>query len=218
MDSRQLISILAACAPHSTPVKFEEGSEEALKLISYESVASILRQCEKKYESIPGMAGFPGAPSGRLTPAQLQAKKNVTRCNHSRVVVTSVTGDAIAIADGSLKPGVKSFDKPQVDKSQIDASNGNQSAILDFHMAQLGCDGQLSSPIGPLLDDGAPYSGIGVSELQDHPEILSAQTGMDSLMSFQKLIRHRPFWQYGSGSHSSKIAKDLRFCPVDCNI
>ena len=61
---------------------------------------------------------------------------------------------------------------------------------------------------GPLLDDGAPYSGIGAKEFQiAHPFILPAWNGQYD--PIPDSIADRPWWQYGTGSHSSAARRIL---------
>lgn len=58
------------------------------------------------------------------------------------------------------------------------------------------------SDIGPLLDNGAPYIGLGFEEFKILKPILHQNwNGI-----FDKLRNDRsdlPYWQYGSGSHAS---------------
>ena len=66
----------------------------------------------------------------------------------------------------------------------------------------------LSSELGPLLDDGAPYSGIGQVELSllaDHIG-LSPNSKIDAIP--QALGSHT-HWQYGSGEHASSARRIL---------
>ena len=62
--------------------------------------------------------------------------------------------------------------------------------------------------VGPLLDDGAPYSGIGVNELKLLDSNLSTnfRSGLDPIPSE---IKDRPFWKYGTGNHASELRKIL---------
>ena len=55
---------------------------------------------------------------------------------------------------------------------------------------------------GPMVDDGAPYSGLGLTELKELAKyIMPASDG--KLDTIPKGVADRPFWQYGKGAHSS---------------
>lgn len=56
--------------------------------------------------------------------------------------------------------------------------------------------------IGPLVDDGAPYSAIGLTELHIlKDQLLSNFTG--KLDTIPTSLNVRTFWQYGCGNHAS---------------
>lgn len=62
--------------------------------------------------------------------------------------------------------------------------------------------------VGPLLDDGAPYSGMGLADFQVlQPLLLSDWNG--ELLSLPKHLQSRPYWQCGNGEHSSETRKIL---------
>ena len=62
--------------------------------------------------------------------------------------------------------------------------------------------------LGPLLDDGAPYSGMGLEEilLLKHTIMPTFNGNLDPLPA---AVVCRPFWQYGSGKHASSRRKIL---------
>jgi len=208
IDNSQRISILAACAPTTGTFSTDNNSVEALKTVSYESVACIVRQCEKTKEvnppkSIHSHGIFPGR---KMTPAELQARKNTSKCKKCNKFGHWYKDHS---PDGSLKPGVKSYDTPQIGTNPA-GSTGNQKSTpnsngkVSFNMVNLSQKSfELHNPIGPLLDDGAPYSGIGLEEFKLLQSIVypSWNGKFDGLPD---TVKHRPFWQYGVGSHSSK--------------
>lgn len=82
-NNAQRISILAAESPSGIMVKAEDHYEEALKLVSYESMASTICQCEKmKPYSVtnPSQVNAAYQRYGRLSPAELQGKKRNSQC------------------------------------------------------------------------------------------------------------------------------------------
>ena len=103
---------------------------------------------------------------------------------------------------------MRSTDKP-ADNNSND-NNSIKKKTLSFGMVQLknSTSEKLfeSNTIGPLLDDGAPYSGIGLEEfLVMQPLLLPKWNGKldpvpDHLSSYK-------FWQYGSGEHASASRK-----------
>lgn len=98
----------------------------------------------------------------------------------------------------------------------------NSTGTITFHMVHIGkknqqgkeiCSNQFTTrlsnkivELGPLIADGAPYSGIG------HEEFLDLQASIMPCFNgvFDPLppgIINRPFWQYGSGKHASPRKK-----------
>ena len=68
--------------------------------------------------------------------------------------------------------------------------------------------------VGLLLDDGAPYSGIGEQEFQP----LRSKLKTDYTGVYEDLpadIVHRSYWQYGTGEHSSQYKKIIFSVLID---
>ena len=61
---------------------------------------------------------------------------------------------------------------------------------------------------GPLLDDGAPYSGIGFHELKLLLPYLETNWN-GKLSPLPKALAGRTHWQYGSGNHASDLRRML---------
>ena len=103
--------------------------------------------------------------------------------------------------DGSLKPGAVSNDGPmKTDKAE-------KKGVITFGMVKLcdqACDsGMTVTPCGPLLDDGAPYSGLGTAEFHVlQPEVLPEWN--QKFDPIPESVKHTPYWQYGTGSHASQ--------------
>ena len=135
----------------------------------------------------------------KLTPEQLadlKIKAKFHRC-HQYGHWQSEHND-----DGTLKSGVKS------NKTRADTNLGTKK-LMAFKMVQLGPSTDTRDElVGPLLDDGVPYSGIGHSELLIlHPFIAFKYNS-----SFDPLpdeIESRPYCQHGSGENSSESRKLL---------
>lgn len=61
---------------------------------------------------------------------------------------------------------------------------------------------------GPLVDDAAPYSGVGLREFYDLQEgVMPKWNG--NLEPLPNSVKGRPYWQYGRGEHSSKPRRIL---------
>ena len=61
---------------------------------------------------------------------------------------------------------------------------------------------------GPLLDDVTPYSGLVSTELKLISEIIFPDWDT-KLQPIPESVADRPYWQYGSGEHSSEAMKVL---------
>lgn len=85
IDNSQRISILAACAPSAETFPAGNSLVEALKLVSCETGACIVRQCEESKEVNPPKSIYShGIFQGkRMTPSELQAKKIITKCKRA---------------------------------------------------------------------------------------------------------------------------------------
>lgn len=73
-------------------------------------------------------------------------------------------------------------------------------------MVQLGDHDEnafLDCYLGPLLDEGVPYSGLGIAELHE-----IQKTGIPTwdgiLYPFPDAVKDTPFLQHGSGEHASE--------------
>lgn len=78
--------------------------------------------------------------------------------------------------------------------------------VLSFHMANLGSELTRTLTVGPQVDNAAPYSGLGLTELRVmRSAILPHWDG--NLAPLPLSIQPTPFWQYGSGNHASAPRK-----------
>ena len=96
-----------------------------------------------------------------------------------------------------------STERPEKREAQSSEAGTSKKSVT-FNIAKLVAG---SSEIGGqftvlLLDDGAPYSGIGISELKMFsPYLRTKKSG--KLYPLPDSISDRTHWQYGTGSHSS---------------
>ena len=73
----------------------------------------------------------------------------------------------------------------------------------------------LHAQIGPIIDGGAPYSAIFVTELC----VIRSSLGLPSLTKYDPLldsISHYKYWHYGGGSHSSEKRLILGSVSLTC--
>lgn len=126
--------------------------------------------------------------------------------------------------DGSLKPGSPSFDPQAMKSVGADGTvkpNPNVPAPAVAFMANVVNDTiqppntvvcvlsaqPRSSRIGPLVDDGAPFSAIGEVELTFHRKRLVG--GASEFLEKPGELRHCSFWQFGVGDHDSPLRRIL---------
>lgn len=208
IDSSQRISVLAASAPNNEAIGPNPTTDDFLQAVKYDSVAAVLRQCEsgkgwdtkvtelsQLAEAIAANAITNTNRKKRLTPVQLADLKSKSQCHDCKQYGHWRSDHN---EDGTLKPGVISTSQP----------GGNKKGILKksvtFNMVQLSNghpDIEFNS-VGPLLDDGAPYSGIGMSELQLLSQLLLPLWN-GTLDPVPDCISGRANWQYGIGDHAS---------------
>lgn len=99
VDSPQRISILAAAAPSSSSLNESSPKEDFISLVNYESIASVLRKCDKpKSETAPDLKPLYSnqtstphyeqrhtRPKSRLAPEDLVNLKLRCRCPHCNI-------------------------------------------------------------------------------------------------------------------------------------
>ncbi len=92
-----------------------------------------------------------------------------------------------------MKPGVKSLDSLP---DNAEKAGNSMSKTVTFKMSMLKSNAcKLTNPIGPLLDDGAPYSGMRLDEFQ----LIKNYICSDWSGEFDDLpdsVRDRPFRRY----------------------
>ena len=146
IHNSQRVSVLAATGPTIT-TSSSSSNAECLHSVSYEKVASVLRQCddgsnkEQKrtlaasyahYNSNSGSKRNNRHQKQTLNPEQLQDLKSKSKCHLCNKFGHWKTDDS---EDGSLKPNAKSTDTPE-DASSNYKSN-KKKKTLSFGMAKL---------------------------------------------------------------------------------
>lgn len=183
VDSSQRVSVLAAASPADSSVNFTATTDQFLDAFSYSSVASVLRQCEhvKDSNNHASSSTFTALTAtnaqngnnqthtrtgrGRrtLSPEQLADFKSRSTCHqcHRRGLWHSNHNP-----DDSLKPGVKSEPvQTNTSSRRTPATSTPDKKTVTFHMAKFPSNSDIQeNPVGPLLEDGAPYSGMGTDE------------------------------------------------------
>jgi len=223
VENNQRISVLAAASPKESDFENAATTEQFLESVSYSAIASIIRQCDKSSDppsATPRPAPIPavtatipsrnlrrdGTPKKRLTPqelADLKAKSKCRRCPKWGHWASD------HIDQDTLKPGTKSFDGPPCTGFQPTGILRPASKALSFNICTLPrSDLNVTLYSGPLVDDGAPYSGIGYIELSMIAKHVCPDWNA-TLDPLPDLVSERPFWQYGTGQHVSEARKIL---------
>lgn len=206
LDAQQKISVLAASSPSDAAISATATTDDFIKAIKYESIASVIRQCEK--QSVDTLNASTSTTlrrsvfrtrGARRTPQEIEALKQNSQC---RKCNQWGHWHSDHFDGGSLKPGTKS----RKSKESTDAGKKTQNG-LSFNMATLsGIESALNGRVGPLCDDGAPYCGIGLTEF----ELIQPYVASDFKGTFDELpesVKSRPLWQYGSGKHKNEVRR-----------
>lgn len=90
-----------------------------------------------------------------------------------------------------------------------------KSGVVSFNMAQFTSSANNDCPPGPLVDDAAPYSGMGLVEFRALQKVLLPNWN-GSFGSLPLSIKERPFWQYGSGNHASPPRRIIGTVRLQC--
>ena len=114
----------------------------------------------------------------RLNPEKLADLKSKSMCRICKkkghwASIRSRTGRS---ADAKQSFGNRGSDAAETKTSEVSAND--RKGTLHFNMVSLSSSRNSLEVPGPLVDDAAPYSGLGIVELQDlHPQLLPEWDG-----------------------------------------
>ena len=219
IDNTQRVSVLAATSNNEN-IDENATTSDYIKAISYEKVASVLRQCDHGKQEIDPVNTlsanyantFPSQGQRtrvktRLSPDQLRDLKGKSQCRQCHKY-GHWQGDHND--DGSIKNGLRSTDVPAGSERDV-KDDRHPRQHFTFGMVQMTpvTVSEINERyVGPLLDDGAPYSGIGLHEFTVlQPMLLPKWNGKCDAIPYE--FNDFPYWQYGSGSRSSEKRKLL---------
>lgn len=122
-DSQQ-VSILAAAGPSTEDLGDDPTNDEFLGAVTYESVSSVIRQCDR-HSSAQHLNGNHVCTS-RSHNSRFQTRNPMSKERYSTVTMRSTCRlcgkyghwKNAHLSDGSLPPGVKSFDIPINNQNQ----------------------------------------------------------------------------------------------------
>ena len=210
IDDNQRTSILAAVAPkNSVDETNTEEDENAMKKINYKNVASIIRACDKPKANVDDSAN---KASNTL---QINSVYNNRYKNNRRSLSLQEVNEL------KRRTSCKSCrHKGHWANDNVCPKNSNQSSqenkasqppssnkVMQFHMSHLTNTEPTSTWLngvpGSLVDDSGPYSGIGLNELKVLRTKLN-KTWNGILDPVPDCVSDRPYWQYGTGAHSSE--------------
>ena len=218
IDVNQRISILSASTSHSSYPGSSPTNESLMAAIRYDPIASVLRQCDsnKLYSTSTLHANSSAFPRRRWnnshkTPQQIAEMKRTSRC---KTCGQWGHWHSDHFPDGTLRPGaISNRNSPSYSSTEprnFPPRPGPQKKTMTFNMVKITNNGNLSTShfIGPLLDDGAPYSGLGIHELTILSPFLHTNWNQ-KLDPLPAAIADSTHWQYGSGAHSSESRRML---------
>ena len=194
----------------------DRSSSHILSLLQYNHIASVVRASDepkKPFQSGPRSGyGFESHSANytkdyrktnshrkkRLTSEQLADLKSKSTCNRCHK-----KGHWASDTDKCEKYSQQ--EKSQILQSTHHGVSGTPKSAqgtMQFHMAKMSKHHDLSLTPRPLVDDGAPYSGMGIVELRSMcKDIIPDSEG--KLLPMPHGVRTTSFWKYGSGSHAS---------------
>lgn len=216
VDSGHRISVLAAASPNNSNLSENATTKDFLTAISYTSVSSILRQCDRVKSnetqdnegvlqaSAINSSELSGNPQTKarhkrtLSPEQLADLKSRSTCRKCKQVGH---WESDHNSGGSLNANVKSISTEQF-------KNDTQKKSVTFNMVNFrSIEAKNNMPndfVGPLLDD----SGMGQCELKILQSFLLLNWN-GKLDPLRTEILDCPFWQYGTGQHASEPRRIL---------
>ncbi len=176
-ESNRRIFILAAGTTLSIGFHEDLSNSDLLTTTKYDSIASVLRQCDKgkRNRTIHSNSANDSWRNNRKPKYTLQQLAEVKARSRCRRCKNYGHWQSDLNEDGSFNPGVKyvanslsgnSSKSTHEDGSK--QSNQTDKKTVTFHMARFTPEKSEMNPqfSEPLLDDIAPYSGIGIQELK----------------------------------------------------
>lgn len=228
IEHSQRVSALSAAAPNGASFTAQSTNDEFLSVVTYNQVSGIVKQCEKANRSPPDPLSASNGGGGRR-----QSGRNIQqRRNHGRKPAIGALKRMPCHScgkfghwksshkeDGTLPDSVKSFDSAEEfcaslgqsssNRPEDDKKNGDNSKnTVSFNMARLSQNSvTLDDAVGPLVDDGAEYSALGIVELKLFEELYrDTNTEMDPIPASLEGVNH---WQFGVGEHASESRRIL---------
>lgn len=161
-----------------------------------------------------------------MNPEQLRNYKLICACNLCGKIERF---DSDRDENKIIKDGLPSNDGQPVHYGNNNGKNnsdGNNSSFMNFMakicnnescsslvVSNIGCSS--SNSLGPILDSGAPFSAIGVTELI----VLRKSIGVSPLNSYDPIPRQLAsykYWKYGVGSQSSSKRLIMVYVVLNC--
>ena len=237
-DTQRVSVLSAVAPKSDVEETSHENVSVLLNKIKYEDSASIIRSFDKvqshastshpansftlaansSHYRPPPHYRAPRTPNGKLryrrSPEQLASLKKVSTCKSCKQKGHWAGDKECNNSNNDVTQDLERRIEPK--------PNRGSTGTVTFHMVSLSNnhDTEISSSIcqhayhgekiqlGPLIDDGAPYSGMGLEEfLELKDTIMPSFDGM--LDPLPATVAYRPFWQYGSGNHASSRRKIL---------
>ena len=214
IDSAQRVSILSASYP-TEQVNVDDDMKDILEQLSYDKVASVVRACDEPsrltHSSSQGSSSSSLFTSSavptrskqndpaprrkqKLTPSQLadlKSKSTCRKCRQKGHWATDLDKCPLARSRSGLSTETNA-NHPDSGSNPPRQQQAKQKTVT-FNMAQV-CsnsgDGYITP--GPLVDDAAPYSGMGIVELRAlAPYLLPDWNG--SFDPLPDLVKDKPF-------------------------
>lgn len=217
----------AAAAPNNNLPNSLSLNDDYLKTITYQSVSSVAKQCEfnRSSSNLNASSGTSDARrDGHIRSSKAKCWKpfsQLPKSDQERIMIRNLCSTCGKYAHwrnqyllyGSLPPGIKSVDGANTGSK---VKLNDSKSTLKFIVAQVsemnwqysGVSNDTHS--GPLVDDGAPYSAIGLAELQ----VLLSHVGInlqDSLQSTLTELDGYTHWRHGPGKHSGTRRRIIEY-------
>ena len=208
-DENKRVSILAAIAPRTdTKSKDDPDFTASTSTIKYEDVASILRSCDS---AASRSSSQPGSSSTTIQISAVETTNRKPRLTASQIFELKKNSKCHNCNNTGHWKGDPECPKEQASTNtpSDNTSPKSKARTVTFGMVNLTVtENEGSSEPGPMVDDGAPYCGMGLEELLKlATSIMPNWNG--KLEPLPSSIISRPWWQYGKGNHASQAKKIL---------
>ena len=226
IDDNQRVSVWAATAPADPTMSSQSTNVMFLSAITYQSVASIVKKCDRTHTTSVNQNSLAGSSAGTTqryghSSPQNRGRTRPTKAEYEALMMKHLCNlcgkfgnwKRSHSADGSLPAHVKSVEKS--DRNRAYAPVCKKTSVSSNMAKLIGSSAAttVSKDLRPLVDDGAPYSAISLVELKWLGKKLDPALSL-TINPIPMTLNGYSHWQYRTGEHASQSTVCGFYSPI----